>query len=192
MKSDSDITAFIIAGGRSRRFGSDKLLHEYRGRPVIKYAVDTLSAVFREIVIIANDTEKFSFLGLPVCADIIQGIGPAGGLYTALECSKTEKTFCFAGDMPNIDPRFVKYMTAISGDYDVVVPGVGNNYYEALHAIYSKRCMAFLKDNISKGDYKIINLFPFCSTRKIEQAEIEANSDKRDLFKNINYINDIE
>ena len=191
MSLNNDITAFIIAGGRSRRFGRDKLLHEYRGKPIIKHAVDSLASVFADIVIIANEVEKFSFLGLPVYVDIIQGIGPIGGIYTALSNLKTEKAFCFAGDMPNIDPGFIEYMIAVSGDYDVVVPHV-DNYYEALHTIYSKRCLVLMKENISKGDYKIINLFDHCSIRRIEQAEIENHSSAKEIFKNINYINDID
>jgi molybdopterin-guanine dinucleotide biosynthesis protein A len=191
MNLNNDITAFVIAGGKSKRFGSDKLLYEFRGRPVIKHVVDSLAGVFSEIVIIADDIDKFGFLGLQVHADIIKGIGPVGGIYTALSISKTGKIFCFAGDMPNLDPLFIRFMIDLPGDYDVIVPYTGNNYYEALHAIYSKNCLQLLKDNISKGDYKIINMFNSCHTRRIDRAEIEKHSGNKELFKNINYIEDI-
>ena len=191
MNLNNEITAFIIAGGRSRRFGRDKLLHEYRGKPVIKHVVDSLAMVFTDIVIIANEIEKLSFLGLPVYADIIQGIGPAGGIYTALTHLKTGKAFCFAGDMPNIDPGFIRYMIEVSGDYDVVVPYI-DNYYEALHSIYSKQCLILLKDNISKGNYQLIKLVERCFLKKIERTEIEAHSGVKDIFKNINYPDDID
>ncbi len=191
MKQNNEITAFVIAGGKSKRFGQDKLLYEYRGKALIEHAIDVLKSIFADIVIIANDEVKFKYLELPVYPDIIPDVGPLGGIYTALDLSKTSKAFCFASDMPNLNPEFIEYMKSFSKDYDIVVPYI-NNYYEALHAIYSKNCLPLIKDNISNEDYKIIKIFNNVSLKRVEKEEIERFVKVEHIFKNINYMKDLE
>ena len=76
-------------------------------------------------------------------------------------------------------------------DYQLVGEFLGENY-EALHTVYSKGCIDFLKKNILKGDFKIINIFDRVSVRKINREEIEKFASPGVLFKNINYVDDLE
>ena len=40
MDQPSSITGIVLAGGRSSRFGSDKMAVDYRGRPLLFHAID--------------------------------------------------------------------------------------------------------------------------------------------------------
>jgi len=128
---------FIIAGGKSSRFGQDKSLYEFEGKPLIMHAYDALSKVFSDISIIANDKEKFSIPGVEVYPDIIPDLGPIGGLYTVLsQLKEGERAFIVPCDMPFLDSDLIEYMANIPAMYDVIVPMPEGNY-EPLHAIYS-------------------------------------------------------
>ncbi len=192
MTETTDITAFIIAGGKSRRFGEDKLLYEHKGITLVERVINTLNSVFKKIKIIANDKTKFSFLNIPVLPDIIPGIGPIVGIYSALEYSETHKAFCFAADLPFLNTDFIEYMISISDNFDITVPSMLNGYYEALHAIYTKECLERFKDNIISGKYKITDIYDKCNLRKVSETEILKFSDPARIFKNINFMKDLE
>ena len=191
MNKNKDITAFIIAGGKSARFGQDKLLFKYKGLTLIEHVVNVLKNVFSEIFIVANDKDKFSFLNLPIFPDIIPDLGPIGGIYTALNNSNTNKAFCFASDLPFLSSKLIKYMISISNEHDIIVPFI-NGFYEAMHAIYTKNCTHHIKSGIESREYQITKLYDKCNIKKVTESEIIKYTDPGTVFKNINYIEDLD
>jgi molybdopterin-guanine dinucleotide biosynthesis protein A len=185
------ISSFIIAGGKSSRFGEDKSLYRFRGKPLIEHVTDTLKDIFQDIGIIANDGEKFSYLKLPTYPDIIPDLGPIGGLLTALKQSKTEKTFIIPCDMPNLNADLIRYMVSLSDDYDIIVP-FANDFYEALHAIYSIKCIDIVERTISAGRRQIISFFDEVNLRRVTDDEILYYTDLDTTFENINYKDDVQ
>lgn len=149
-----NIKGCIIAGGRSGRFGADKSVHEFNGKPMVSHVYDAVKPVLDDVFIAANDPEKFAFLGLPVVPDIISGIGPLGGMYTALETFDIDRVFVFPCDMPYINTGLIRFMCSIEPVYDIVVPRIGE-WYQPLHAVYSHRCGNAIKESISRGDYRM-------------------------------------
>lgn len=70
----------ILAGGASRRFGSDKALALYQGRPLIAHVAEALLAQCDALVICGRD-----WGGHVAVADLPgPGLGPMGGLCGAL------------------------------------------------------------------------------------------------------------
>lgn len=191
MSKISDISAFIIAGGKSERFGQDKTLYEYRGKPLISRVYDAIEPVFENISVVANDSEKLAFLGLNVYPDIIPGLGPIGGIHTALKLSSTDRIFVFAADMPYLNSDFIRYMTEIPDFYDVIVPAP-DGYFEPLHAIYSAKLISLIEYQINEGSSKISNLFNSDDVRVITDDEIIFYDDSYKLFANINRLEDVK
>jgi molybdopterin-guanine dinucleotide biosynthesis protein A len=191
MNRISSISSFIIAGGKSKRFGEDKSLFRFKGKPLIEYVIHTLKDVFDEIGIIADEGDKFSYLKLPIYPDIIPGLGPIGGLLTALKHSQTERVFVVACDMPNLNADLIRYMASLPPDYDVIVPFI-NNFYEALHAIYSINCIDVIERTISSGRRQIISFFGDINLRGVTEEEISFYTDVDTIFENINYKRDVQ
>ncbi len=185
-----DITAFVMAGGKSSRFGEDKLLFKIDGLPILERVVNILKNIFRNIVLIGDETGKYAYLGLESHPDLINGIGPIAGIYTALTASKTEKNFCIAGDLPFLNPGLIDYMISASSDFDITVPVI-EGYFESLHAIYSKKCTEQIKNNINKGSIQIFKFYEGYKVRKIEESEIKKFADPARIFKNINSREDL-
>lgn len=188
--SIKDITAFVIAGGKSTRFGQDKLVYKLNGIPILEHVTGILKTIFSRIIIIGDTLEKFAYLGLESHSDLIKGIGPIAGIYTALMISKTNKNFCVAGDLPYLNAGLIEYMISVSDNYDITVPFV-NGYFEALHAIYSKNCIEYIKGNMAKGNNQIIQFYERCIIRKVEEHEIKKITDTALIFKNINSLKDL-
>lgn len=70
----------ILAGGASTRFGSDKALALFAGKPLLQHAIDALAPQVDTLVIVGRDWPGFARVDdLPVA-----GLGPIGGLCGAL------------------------------------------------------------------------------------------------------------
>lgn len=185
------IKGCIIAGGRSGRFGSDKSVHVLNGKPLVSHVYDAVHPVLDEIFIAANDPEKFAFLGLKVVPDIIPGLGPLGGIYTALETFDIKRVFVLPCDMPYLSTELIRYMCSLEPDYDIIVPKIGE-WYQPMHAIYSHRCGNAIKESINKGNYRMSAFYNGMKIRTITREEIEQFGDPEIIFKNINFREDLE
>jgi molybdopterin-guanine dinucleotide biosynthesis protein A len=96
----------VLAGGRSSRFGVDKLAVELRGVPLLHHAVRTLAEVCGEVVVVLAPEGVRPALppGLPVrvARDAREGEGPLAGLAAGLGEVTTEWALVAAGDMPDL------------------------------------------------------------------------------------------
>jgi len=184
------ISAFILAGGQSKRFGQDKSLYEFEGKPLIKHVFDTIKPVFSDIYIIANDFEKFSFLESKIYPDLIPKLGPTGGIYSALYNLKKERAFIFACDTPFVKKELIEYMISINTDKEIIVPFLGG-FLEPLHAIYSEKCLESMKNFIEKKGRKITAYINEREIREVTEAEIEYYEDPFKIFRNINRKSDL-
>lgn len=185
-----NITGCIIAGGASTRFGRDKTLYSYRGMPLIESVFTTLTAVFRDTIIIADDCKKFRHLEAPCVPDIVSGKGPIGGLHTALSVCETPYVFVTACDMPFLNPGLIAYMCGRVSNFDIVVPFVGGNY-EALHAVYSKNCAPYVRRAIDAGKRRIVCFFDEVTVLKMDENEVSRFDTPEKVFKNINTVEDL-
>src|SRR5436190_19307235 len=75
---------YILAGGKSSRFGSDKARAEIDGEPLLARIVRVLKPAAKNFTIVADAENKYGDLGLRTIADVQPGLGPMGGLLTAL------------------------------------------------------------------------------------------------------------
>jgi molybdopterin-guanine dinucleotide biosynthesis protein A len=184
-----DISAFIIAGGQSKRFGRDKALFSYCGRPLIEHVIETLQRSFGRVAIVADRADRFRYPGIPCYADIIAGLGPIGGVFTALCTMDTARVFVFACDMPGLNADLITYMKNIPGEHDAVVPLIGGQY-EPLHAIYANTCLAPIEQIIRAGQRRVVSFFDRVSVCPVTEEEIRKFVDPSLAFRNINYFHE--
>lgn len=147
------VTVAILAGGQSRRMGTDKSFVLLDGRPLIEHVIERAGALGYPVILIANHVERYRQFGLPVYADVISGAGSLGGLYSALAHSRSDHTLCLACDMPHINPRLLAYLLTLRGAADAVVPCV-NSLLQPLHAVYHRRCLPVLRQRIERVGWR--------------------------------------
>ncbi len=190
MTDETKTRAFIIAGGKSRRFGEDKTLYLYEGTPLIERVHNALSPVFDNIAIISPDTEKFNFLNIPVYPDAVENFGAIAGVYTALLNSGGERAFVFPADTPNLSSEFISYMLALPDFYDVIVPFF-DGHYQPLHAIYSHTCLPHIEKLIENEKKHLIAFYDDVEVRAVGEDEISYYDDPLSIFRNINFQEDL-
>lgn len=110
----------MLAGGRSTRFGADKLVAVYRGIPLLHHAVQRVGEVCGEVVVvIAPGTPEPAMpvgAGVRFVRDAKEGDGPLAGLLSGLEETSTELAVVVGGDMPDLSAPVLVEMLRVAGE----------------------------------------------------------------------------
>lgn len=140
-----NISAYILCGGKSSRFGSDKALAAIGGRTLIEIVSGELKKVFDEIVLVVEEPGKYLFTGFESITDVYPNRGPLGGIHAALKHAPTEKVFIISCDMPLITSEIIRFIAGYKSEKEVVLPkaGVKNHY---MCGIYSKKLLPVAED----------------------------------------------
>ena len=101
----SPLGGLILAGGRSSRFGADKMLAPLAGKPLVAHALERLRPRVAALAISANgDTARFAGFAAPVLPDPVEGFqGPLAGVLAGLLWAEREGLWgivTVAGDTP--------------------------------------------------------------------------------------------
>ncbi|MEM6458213.1 MAG: molybdenum cofactor guanylyltransferase [Planctomycetota bacterium] len=83
---------YVLAGGRSRRFGSDKARHRIDGVPMVVRVAEAFAEHALSTTAIAREANAYADLGLPTVADDLPNAGPLAGLATALRHANESHT----------------------------------------------------------------------------------------------------
>ena len=161
-------TAIIMAGGESRRMGTDKSMLPIKDKSMIETICGQLRGTFGQIFISANDVERYAFLGLPIIKDKIGGQGPLMGIASALGFSENEVNFVTACDIPHIEMSFVRRMLVESEGFDIVIPVDKDGRSEPLFAVYKKSALKPINEVLREGGRKISDVFARCRVKYVE------------------------
>ncbi len=179
------VTGIILAGGKSSRYGRNKALIEINGIRMIERVIGVMEPVFHHLILITNTPHDYAYLQIPMYEDFIKGLGPLGGILTGLEAMSDEAGFVVACDMPFLNNKLVRYMVEVRDDFDAVVPKITWKM-EALHALYSNRCLPAIRELIDSRDYQTIKFFQKIRVRYVEENEIRASDPQLRSFFNVN------
>ncbi|PKM79548.1 MAG: hypothetical protein CVU88_05505, partial [Firmicutes bacterium HGW-Firmicutes-13] len=147
-----------------------------------------LKTVFSEIIVVGDNEKYFSHMPVLFTRDLI--VKPVKnsltGVHAGLSKSTGDYSLVTACDMPFLNLRLIDYLSNYPvNEHDAVVPLV-NGAHQALHAIYSKNCVAHLADYLEKDLYRIGYFITKINTKYIPQEEIEKYDPEFLSFLNIN------
>jgi len=183
------VTGIILAGGNSSRMGTDKGMQLLCGKPLISYAINALAGLCCEILI-SSSSEEYESFGYRVIPDAIRGIGPMGGLYSAMMQSKTDDNLVLSCDLPFVTEELLAYILQNAAGYQVAIPWMGNLHYEPLCGFYGLSVLEGIKKFIRNGNYKLPDLFEeIIINRLVISSELGCYNDE--LFFNVNSRHDL-
>lgn len=188
----SDVTAFVLAGGKSMRMGADKAFIKYEGRTLLVRALELAGSIASEVCIVGSQ-EKFAALG-PVVEDCFRDCGPLAGIHAALRASRTDLNLMLAVDMPFVTPALLQYLIGEARgapDAVVIVPQ-SEQRRQPLCAVYRREFANAAEDALRSGHNRIDRLFDFVPTRAITQEELKAAGFPPGLFRNLNTPEELE
>ena len=106
----NNILGVVLAGGKSQRFGQDKSQVKLQDKLLIDYILNEIVDEFNETLIIANDPINFmQSKKISIIRDFQRGLGPLGGVLTAMKLIKKEnKKYKWISTFPVDTPFFTK------------------------------------------------------------------------------------
>lgn len=185
------MTAIILAGGKSKRFGRDKALIKIEGIPIIKRQIKILAKVFKKIIIVTNSPHKYRLKGVKIIQDIIPCKGPLGGIYSGLKASDSFYNFVVACDMPFLNIDLIRYMRKKALGYDAVAIRF-NNKLHSLYAVYTKNCLEAAGVRIRRDSLKLSGLLRNVKTKIISERETKRFDTQVRCLTNLNTIEEYQ
>ncbi len=148
MKTD----VYILSGGKSSRFGSDKARAEIDGEPLIKRIVRILAPCASSFTAVAESPGKYADLGVRTIADVRAGLGPIGGLVTALKDLPNPGWLLLCScDMVAVDCEWVNTLLAARPSNSQAAAFEGERI-EPLFALYHSSLIEEIERGIAAGE----------------------------------------
>lgn len=116
------VSGIVLAGGRSSRFGADKLAADYRGQPLLHHAVLRVAEMCDDVIVVLAPGADGAGLppGVRTANDATEGEGPLAGLHTGLMAAvRSDVVVVVGGDMPDLQPAVLREMVRVLDDAGV-------------------------------------------------------------------------
>jgi molybdopterin-guanine dinucleotide biosynthesis protein A len=180
-----NLTAIILAGGKSSRMGKDKGLMLFEGQPMIQYILNTIKPLVRNVIIISNQ-KGYDVFNYPVYQDLIKNQGPLAGIATGLHHSTTDKNVVLSCDVPFITSKVMEELIDNCEGFDGVICGHKGRSHQLI-GIYDKSCKELFNRELADGQRKVK-----LAIKKLNFKTINMNHIDDKVFYNINSKDDIK
>ncbi|MEM8484786.1 MAG: molybdenum cofactor guanylyltransferase [Bacteroidota bacterium] len=164
-------SALILAGGQSRRFGSNKAHARVHGKPMVNRVFDVLDACFKDVAISTADPSISFDVPAPHIPDVYPNTGPLSGLYSGFIRTTAPWLFVAAVDLPFITTQAVHLMLeACENTVDGVIATDGKKA-QPLFGCYHSRITPALEAFLKQGERAV---FSFIKTQNINTVQLPA------------------
>jgi len=191
------IAAYVLAGGGSTRFGRDKSLVEFAGKPMLARMIDLMRVVTQEVKVVAAPG-KYAEFGATIVEDRWPGEGPLGGIVTALLHTQNNEpdgvwNLILSCDMPFLTADWVMFLgkRAAESAAQVVLPHSLQGP-EPLCAVWRTDARTAIQDQFEKGVRKVTAAIGKLQSEVLDERDWKRFDSAGRLFWNINTAADYE
>ena len=191
----NNILAVVLAGGKSKRFGRDKSQVKLGNKILIDYILTEIVDLYKDVLIVTNEPIKFLDSNkISIANDIKKGLGPLGGIFSAMRWVKdNKKDYKWISTFP-IDTPFFKrehlnrFYKEIDLDKSNLFFMKSKNTRHNIFGLWSLELFEKLEYALDKGDRKVELWANEIGVKTID-FEHEGN---KDPFFNINSEEDLK
>ena len=187
----NDLSAVLLAGGESRRMGTDKATFPFRGKPLWQIQLETLRKLRpAEIFLSARTDPSWRPADVQFIGDIPPSRGPLSGIAATLVKIRTAHLLALAIDMPFMTENYLRSIC------DATDPGLGiiakiNSCAEPLAAVYPREAEIDFRTALAGNDFSLQNIVRQLVTSG-KLREIPVTKEERRLFRNLNNMADVD
>ncbi|MEM3215278.1 MAG: molybdenum cofactor guanylyltransferase, partial [Conexivisphaerales archaeon] len=156
-------TIAVLAGGKSSRFGSNKLLFKIGSRTMLEWVLYAALDSQANEIMLSVKTPEFNvpdeFTGkLKVIYDELGEYSPLVGILSTARLASNSDVVVISADSPFVTGNFFNLLEAYLKKFDVdgVIPIWDNGKIEAIHAAYkTQSVLAACEMLIASGNYDV-------------------------------------
>jgi molybdenum cofactor guanylyltransferase len=188
------LAGIVLAGGASRRMGTDKAFVEVDGVAMVRRAADALIAAgARDVAVVGGDRSRVEALGLAWVADRFPGEGPLGGVLTGLDvvaaaasvAAAPASALVVACDMPWLDPHELARLAEACVGHDAAITITDRP--EPLHACYATTARPALADAFAAGIRALHE-----AVQSLDVVWVPGQDRGRRSTRNVNEVSDLD
>ena len=185
-------TGVILAGGQNKRFsGMNKAFISVGGKRILDRTYEIFDSLFDEIILVADDPLKYLEWDLHIVSDIFPFRSSLTGIHAGLFFTNNFYTFITACDIPFLKKELVEtIINSIEKGVDVIIPETLNRM-EPLCAVYSKRCLKPVENNLIQRELEIKQFFKKVRVKKLPENILREKDPDLISFFNINTPDDL-
>jgi molybdopterin-guanine dinucleotide biosynthesis protein A len=186
----TDLTAVLLAGGESRRMGTDKATIVCYGKLLWQVQLETLRRLRPpEIFLSARTDPSWRPADVQFIEDVPPSRGPLSGIAASLVKIRTAHLLALAIDMPFMTENYLRSIC------DAIEPSRGvvakiNNRAEPLAAVYPREAEIDFRTALAGSDFSLQNIVRHLVTSG-KLREISVTKQERRLFRNVNNVADV-
>lgn len=191
-----NVMGVILAGGNSRRFGSNKGFALYKGVPFYEWSLRAMKKTVDSCVLVTSrelESEYKAITGMPVIVDdsSFKESGPLGGMYTAMsEMAQAEWYVLLPIDVPYINSCIIEKIIEADGTgFKSIIPIIEGKK-QFLIAAYHYSLKDVIYEQLRSGNYRMQSLVDSIDVLYIEEKEMGKNAGVS--FRNVNTVQDLE
>ena len=180
----------MLAGGKSCRFGGPKVLAPLSGAPMASWGLSVLEAAGLAVGLISDEEGVEAALALPARPDLEAGLGPIGGLWTALQWASErgdDGVLLLGCDMPLVNEALVRAILDWDDAAPAVVP-IGSEGPEPLCALYRSTCAPEVERRLHSDDRSLRGLAKALGAAFIGEDAVARVADAQTTFLNVNTV----
>lgn len=174
--------AVILAGGKSSRFGRDKVLETINGVTLIEILIRKLQKLNFKIYI-SGSREKYGQWGLPVIEDENPYAGPLCALKSIWKKIRGDRILLLGADMPFVTEKKIEEMWQKSREVDITLLK-DQKGPSPLPGVYSRKTEKFIKKIISEGKRDLKSMWKV-------GLRLDTIACEQKLLTNINFPDDL-
>ena len=185
-----NISAVLLAGGESRRMGTDKAMLLFRGKPLWQIQLETLRKLeSEEIFVSARIDPSWRPDDVRFVADIPPSRGPLSGLAASLDRMQTTHLLALAIDMPWMSHKYLEFLCAQIVPGRGVAPKIGDRA-EPLAAIYPQEAVIEFHNALTGPDFSLQSVLrDLVASGKL--SEVCVAEVHKELFRNANIASEL-
>jgi len=196
LSAESSLRGYVLAGGASSRFGTDKALAEFQGQTMLARTSKLLSTAVSTLKIV-SPAAKLADAAYETIPDRWPGEGPLGGILTALFDARESGTnaWCLivSCDMPFLTTEWLSFLAerASQSGAEAIVPKSPQGW-EPLCACWRVSAAEIVLPNFEAGTRKVTEALNALHVEVLDEKDWKRFDTDGRLFWNMNTVADYE
>lgn len=204
MHKQNDMAMLLLMGGKSSRMGTSKAVLTYEGIPFWKRIATEMEAcgpLYLSVARVPREGEiheEVSPWGACVwdqlkahrlVEDVVEAVGPMGGILSAMEQITEDAFFVCACDMPFMNRDYIRLLSdtwrqiSTEEQWDALMVRNADGRIYTTTGIYSKRLAEQFHQRIADGNYRMMALL---RENRVYYLEEESLGEARRALENVN------
>jgi molybdopterin-guanine dinucleotide biosynthesis protein A len=171
--------------------GKNKAFLSVGGLTILDRLQTSFTGLFDEVLLVTKDPLEYLSWESKIVTDLLPTRSSLTGIHSALFHISTSHAFITACDTPFLKGGLIRVLLEeLEPKCDVIMPVTAQGN-QPLCAIYSKRCIEPIEDQLKDGDSKILNFFPKIRVKEIPEERLRQADPDLVSFFNINTPEDL-